>query len=317
VQQLILDSDKFKKYAADVNAKVDDWFAAHCPALAAVGANSQPNALIAVLGDDLLTRFKPVPLVDAYDVYEQLMTYWHNTIHDDVFMVMNDGWVEAAKPRMTIVDKDRKLTEEPDLTIGSGKNATKYKMDLVPPALIVARYFSDQQANVEKLIAATEEASRAVEEYIEEHAVEEGLLWSAIDDKDKVTQKSVNAALKEAKASHDTDAEKALTKALQLLKDEAAAKKAVKEAQGALDIATLKRYGDLTEADVKTIVLDDKWHATVRARIDTVVNALTHALVARIQELGERYAQTVGDLDASLADIDAKAARHLADMGVK
>jgi type I restriction enzyme M protein len=316
VQQLVLDSDKFKKYATGVTTKVDDWFATHRAALAAINANTRPNELIAVQGDDLLTRFKPVPLLDAYDVYEQLMTYWHDTMHDDVFMVMNDSWVEAAKPRLTIVDKDRKLTEEPDLTIGSGKKATKYKMDLIPPALIVARYFADEHAKLDKLSAAAEDASRAFEEYVEEHAVEDGSLWSAIDDKDKVTQKSVNAALKEAKASGDGETEKALTKTLQLLKDEAAAKKAVKGAQASLDLAALKKYGDLTEAEVKTIVLDDKWHAAVRGRVEGVVNSLTLALVARIRQLGERYARTLHQLDDELEQLEAKVAGHLANMGV-
>ena len=116
------------------------------------------------------------PLLDEYDVYEQLMTYWHDIMHDDVFLVMNDGWLDAAKPRKAIEDKDRKLTETPDLVIGSGRSAAKYKMDLVPPALIVARYFADEQAKVDELTAAAEEASRAVEEYIEEHGVEDGLL---------------------------------------------------------------------------------------------------------------------------------------------
>ncbi len=46
-------------------------------------------------------------------------------------------------------------------------------MDLIPPALIVARYFADEQAQVDELDAAAEEATRAVEEYVEEHAVEE------------------------------------------------------------------------------------------------------------------------------------------------
>ena len=68
-------------------------------------------------------------------------------MHDDVFLIMNDGWVDAAKPRKTIEDKDRKLSETPDLVIGSGRSATKYKMDLIPPALIVARYFADEQTN--------------------------------------------------------------------------------------------------------------------------------------------------------------------------
>jgi type I restriction enzyme M protein len=316
VQQLVLDSDEFKKFAAEISAKVDDWFSTHRPALAAIDADTRPNELITVRGEDLLARFKPVPLLDEYDAYEQLMTHWHETMHNDVFMVMNDGWVDAAKPRKTIEDKDRKLSETPDLVIGAGRSTAKYKMDLVPPALIVARYFADEQANVDELTTAAEEAGRAVEEYVEEHGIEDGLLWSAIDDKDNVTQKSVNAALKDAEASGDNDAESALARALQLLKDEAAAKKAVKEAQAALNLATLKKYGDLTEAEVKTLVLDDKWHATVRACIDTEVSSLTHALVARIQELGDRYAHTLNQLDGELEQLESKVAGHLADMGV-
>jgi hypothetical protein len=40
----------------------------------------------------------------------------------------------------------RKLSEEPDLVVGSGRSATKYKMDLIPPALVVARFFAEQQS---------------------------------------------------------------------------------------------------------------------------------------------------------------------------
>ena len=119
------------------------------------------------LGDDLLARFKPTPLLDEYDVYEQLMTYWHATMHDDVFLIMNDGWVGAARPRKAIEDKDRKLTETPDLVIGSGRNAAKYKTDLVPPSLIVARYLADEQTKIDDLNAQVEEAAGAVEEYVE------------------------------------------------------------------------------------------------------------------------------------------------------
>ena len=50
------------------------------------------------------------------------MTYWHGVLHDDVFLVMNEGWTDAAKPRKAIEDKDRKLSETPDLVIGSGRS---------------------------------------------------------------------------------------------------------------------------------------------------------------------------------------------------
>ncbi len=79
VQQTVLDSAEFQKFAADVARQVDEWFAAHRATLAAITPDTQPNELIATLGDDLLARFKPVPLLDEYDVYEQLMSYWHET----------------------------------------------------------------------------------------------------------------------------------------------------------------------------------------------------------------------------------------------
>lgn len=320
VQQTILDSPEFQKFAEEAKALTIDWFTAHRDALAAIDQNTTPNDLIATISDDLLARFKPMPLLDEYDVYEQLMTYWHAQMHDDVFLIMNDGWLDAAKPRKTIEDKERKLSETPDLVIGSGRSATKYKMDLIPPALIVARYFADEQAKIDELTAAAEEATRAVEEYVEEyveeHAVEDGLLADAMDD-DKISKALVAARLKAIRTGGDPEEIKALQHAGVLYNAEAAAKKAVKDAQADLDLATLKKYGALTEDDIKTLVLDDKWQATVVRRVAGEVQALTLDLVARIQQLGERYAETVSDLDAELEKLEAKVAGHLAAMGVK
>ena len=316
VQQTILDSPEFQKFAEEARGLTADWFASHRDALGEIDENTKPNDLIGGISDDLLARFKPVPLLDEYDVYEQLMTYWHETMHDDVFLIMNDGWLDAAKPRKTIEDKERKLSETPDLVVGSGRSATKYKMDLIPPALIVARYFADEQAKIDELTAAAEEATRAVEEYVEEHAVEDGLLADAMDD-DKISKALIAARLKAIKTGGDPDEIKALQYATKLYNAEAAAKKAVKDAQADLDLATLKKYGGLTEDDVKSLVLDDNWQATVVRRVAGEVQALTLDLVARIQQLGERYAETVSDLDAELESLDAKVNGHLAAMGVE
>nr|WP_308221337.1 type I restriction-modification system subunit M [Gordonia alkaliphila] len=316
VQQAIFDAPGFHKLRDEATSIVEDWFATHRDTLAGITADTKPNDLIATISDDLLVRFKPMPLLDEYDVYEQLMTYWHDTMHDDVYLVMADGWLNAAKPRKTIEDKERKLSETPDLVVGSGRSATKYKMDLIPPALIVARYFADEQTAIDNLTAAAEKATRTVEEYVEEHAVEDGLLADAMDD-DKITKALVTARLKAIKTAGDPDEIKTLQHATKLYNTEAAAKKAVKEAQVELDLATLKKYGDLTEEDVKTLVLDDKWRTTVVHRVSDEVEALTLDLVARIQQLGERYAETVGDLDTELVNLEAKVAGHLAAMGVE
>ncbi|WP_407550131.1 type I restriction-modification system subunit M [Streptomyces sp. Pv4-95] len=316
VQQTILDSDEFQKFVTDIRGQVDDWFTAHRPVLQALTPNTVPKDLIARIGDDLLARFKNTLLLDEYSVYEQLMDYWHGVMHDDVFLVMNDGWCEAAKPRKTIEDKERKLSETPDLVIGSGRSVTKYKMDLIPPALVVARYFANEQAKVDALHAAAEEASRAVEEYIEEHAVEDGLLAEAMED-GKISKPLASTRLKVARhEGADPEEIKALQRLVKLYNEESVAKKAAKEAQAALDLATLKKYGDLTEPEIKQLVLDDKWYATVASRVASEAELLTLALVSRIQQLGERYAATAGDLVTDLAKLESLVAGHLADMGV-
>ncbi|GFG68927.1 type I restriction-modification system subunit M [Mycolicibacter senuensis] len=317
VQQTILDSDDFAAFTKKAARKVGTWFAKHRPLLQAIDADTVPNELIATLGDDLLSRFKGVALLDEYDVYEQLMTYWHTVMHDDVFLIMNVGWMEAAKPRKTIEDKGRGLSETADLVSGSGRGAAKYKMDLIPPALVVARYFTAEQAEIDELNAAAEECARAVEEYVEENGGDDGLLAEAMDD-DKITKALAAARLKEARREKaDTDEIDALTHLIGLYDAEAAAKKKAKEAQAALHTATLTKYGELTLPEVKELVLDDKWHVTVAGQVAQEVNSLTRALVARIRELGERYAETVGTLSTELETSEAKLLQHLVDMGVE
>jgi type I restriction enzyme M protein len=317
VQETILGSAEFQKFAAEARDLCAEWFSVHRGLLSGIDANTKPNELIARISDDLLARFKPVALLDEYDIYEQLMTYWHDVMHDDVFLVMNEGWLGAAKPRKTIEDKDRKLSETPDLVVGSGRSAAKYKMDLIPPALIVSRYFADEQAKLDDLIAAADEDTRAVDEYVEEHAVENGLLADAMDD-DKINRALASVQLRVAQGEGaDPDEVPALRHLIGLYDAETAAKKALKEAEAARDIATFKKYGDLTESVAQTIVLDDKWHSAISRRINGEADSLTLALVARIQQLGERYDETVSALDASLHDLESKVAGHLAAMGIR
>jgi type I restriction enzyme M protein len=181
----------------------------------------------------------------------------------------------------------------------------------------VARYFPSEQARVDELAAAAEEASRAVEEYIEEHSGEDGPLSEAMDG-DKISRTLATDRLKKARYE-GTDPEEvgALQHLLKLYEAEAGARRAVKEAQAELDLDTLKQYGKLTEDDVKTLVLDDKWQATLVARISSEVEALSFGLVARVEELGDRYAATLDALDSELKTLEAKAFAHLVKMGIK
>src|SRR6266516_3775913 len=188
VKATIFAHDEFKSYANRVTAVFADWRKAHEQRLKDLKVNDLPRAVIQALSEDLLERFADLPLINRYDVYQRLMDYWTDVTQDDVYLIAADGWIEAAKPRGIIEDKDRKIKETPDLTIGR----KKYKMDLLPPSLIVGRYFSQEQTAITALQAQREAAARELEEFVEEHTGEEGLLADATTDKRNVTKSSVN-----------------------------------------------------------------------------------------------------------------------------
>lgn len=317
IQQAILNSSEFKEFSRKTQAQVSDWYAAHRLQLESISEDTKPNMLVNSMGDDLLARFKGTALLDEYDVYEQFMEYWHSIMHDDVFLIMNEGWADAAKPRKTIDDKDRKISETPDVVIGAGRSASKYKMDLVPPSLIVGRYFTDEQSKIDELNSKLDDIALQIEEFIAEHAAEDGLLADAMED-GKTSKTLVATRLKDAKhEGSDQEEIQTLSHLQTLYGNETLAKKQIKEDQIKLDSAVLAHYGKVNEDDIETLVIGDKWLGAILHRINGEVTKLTHDLVARIRELGERYDETVGDLESGIEELTTKVSQHLAEMGIK
>ena len=53
----------------------------------------------------------------------------------------------------------------------------------------------------------------------------------------------------------------------------------------------IAHYATLTEADIKALVVEDKWLATIQSEVAGEVQRLTQKLTDRVQKLEERYAQ--------------------------
>ena len=319
VKTTILSHNEFTDYQQQITSIYERWQGTHAPQLGGIDVNTKPREIIDALSEDLLTQFENLPLIDPYDVYQKLMDYWDDVMQDDVYLIVADGWVDAAKPREP--NQDKKVKETPDLTIGK----KKYMMDLIPPVLIVARYFPEEQANIDTLQTALDTATQALDEYIEEHTAEDGLLADATTDSGSVTATSVKARLKELTPDllthndgQDNDEEQdALEHCLSLIDAKSKADKSVKDAQQALDEQVLARYATLTETDIKQLVIDDKWFATIQAEVTGEVQRLTQNLTERVKELEERYAQPLPSLAGEVDDFSLKVETHLANMGVE
>ena len=198
-----------------------------------MGKGANPKDIAYALSEDLLARFADFPLLDPYDVYQRLVDYWDETMQDDVYLIASEGWLEAARPRGVIEDKDRKLKETPDLTSGR----RKYKMDLIPPALVVTRYFAAEQAVMDELQRRREGAASELEEFVEEHTGEGALLEGILNDRGKVTKGTVQSRLNAVQDEDDPESDEernALARCLALIEAESALAKTFRTVQAVL-----------------------------------------------------------------------------------
>ena len=91
--------------------------------------------------------------------------------------------------------------------------------------------------------------------------------------------------------------------------------RAVKKEQEALDQQVLAHYATLTEAEIKTLVVQDKWLASIQSAIEGEIQRVIQALTERVKELEERYAQPLPDLAQEVEAFSAKSRSTSAEDG--
>jgi type I restriction enzyme M protein len=300
VKPAIFGHAEFTEFNEQAIQRFIAWRKGNTTHLTGFTKDGHPKALIETVAETLLATFKPAPLLDAYDIYQHLMDYWAETMQDDCYLISADGWV--AKPAR-ILETDKK-----------GKTKDKgWACDLIPKSLIVARYFAKEQAAIEAKKAELEAATANLAELEEEHGGEEGYLGAL----DKVAKAEVNARLKEIKNDRDAKDEAAVLKRwLELSESEMALKRAVKELEGALDTLAYEKYPMLSEAEIKTLVVDDKWMARLSTTVHGELDRVSHTLTSRIRELSERYATPLPMLTNEVAMLATRVEKHLKLMGV-
>jgi type I restriction enzyme M protein len=312
VKATIFGHAEFADFNQEITGLLEKWKKDHATRLKAIAVGDKPKTLIETLSEDLLGTFRCARLLDAYDVYQHLMNYWAETMQDDVYMVVGDGWKEAIKPGLIIEDKDNRNKEKADFTIGK----LKYKAELAPPALLIARYFLSEQADIDNKEAEVASIEQAMEELKEEHSGEEGLLADVIDENGKIAKGAVTTRLKEIKDDKDyADERAALDGYVTLINQKSEADKKLKEATKALEAKVATKYGQLSEAEIKTLVVDDKWLATLAAAVQTELDRVSQALTGRVRQLAERYATPLPQLTNEVATLAARVNEHLKKMG--
>ena len=299
IKSAIYEHPEFTAFITGMNAHFDAWRKKSVAMLKALQTGCHPKEVIAALAEGLLAHYAGKPLVNRYDIYQHLMDYWTETMQDDCYLIAADGW-KAETSR--IIEKDKK-----------GKERDKgWTCDLVPRALIVAQYFAKEQAEIDRLGAEQEGVTARLTEMEEEHGGEDG----AFAELEKVNKASVAARLKEVKGDREAKDDAAvLGDWLKVSGEEAGLKQRLKVAEGVLDAKAHAKYPKLTEAEIKGLVVEEKWLAALEGAIHGEMERVSQSLTRRVRELAERYETPLPEMAGRVAELEALVNRHLERMG--
>ena len=312
VRDIVYNDEEFSTYADQIDNAFADWQQAVDADLRGIDETVDVKQFIVDLAKKLIDRYEHIELVDPYDVYEVLLSYWQTTMSDDVFLLKYDGYEAGREIEYDIEVKEKKkgnTTEKKEVIRGwDGK--------LIPKAIIERVYFLTERAKIDEAQRIVEETQSRLDELIEEQTGDEGYLKEYLNDKDKLDDKQIAARLKKLKTERpDSEEYQVLCNYSNLSKTLKDQNKIVKDLYAALDAEIKDLYPLLTVDEIKDLLVNRKWYYTIFDGIKALYAATSHRMASRVTELAERYENTLPELEAVVSDYEAKVRKHLERMG--
>lgn len=305
IKTKILEHHEFINYKKEVFDKFCIWYDTYLEKLKKLEIGIKPKKVITQMSEELLEIFSNVPLIDKYDMYQHLLSYWSDVMQDDLYMISQIGFKAEV---YRVLEKNNK-----------GKEVDKsWTCDLISKELVINRYFRGERDTIKELQNELEHTSSEIENIKEENSGDEGLLAEVINDKGNITLKDVKSRIKELIKQGDSLEELNMLNEYQLLLEkETDLKKEIKLAQDLLDNKLLKKYSELREDEIKVLVIEDKWLKSIENSVKEELDNISQRLTQRIKELSLRYKNTLPEIQNKTKELEENVEKHLDRMGFK
>lgn len=321
VKQTIFTHPEFVAFSAEMDKVFNAWKTRSIKYLKGLAPGINPKRVIYTISEDILKHYTDRALLDKYDIYQHLLNYWNETMQDDCYLIAVDGW--KAEP-YRIIEKNKKTGKETD---------KGWTCDLVPPALIIDKYFSTEKMQLEQLEAEKEALKAQQQELEEEHGGDEGYFaemdkinranvvkrLKEIDDKPMYKKtKPVNysmAAEPTVKYGKVSEEKLVMEQYLDLIERQGKLSVQIILGYAELDRQALQQYEKLGEEDIKQLVVRDKWMTAIEVAVKSEMNNISQRLAGRIRELVERYDIPLPVQKRETSRLENKVASHLTKMG--
>lgn len=243
-----------------------------------------------------------MPLIDKYDAYEKLDTQWQY-IQTDIEILQTEGF-DAAKqvdPNLVIKKKSGKEVEVQEGWLGH-----VFPFDLVQKELL-----ADEVNSISNKENRLNDISAEIEELFEELPEEEKEKDFVNDAKDAF----VNAKVKKAQKDETLDlaVRDILKQVVGLQNEEKSLKSDVKSAVDNLQNKTKVQIEQLSNAQVY-MLLEKKWITPFIEQMQSLTQELVNGLVQKIEQLSQKYDETLSDIDNEIKEAESTLTSMLQDL---
>lgn len=311
IRNTIYTDDDYKKYADRIDESYEKWLEFARPIFDKINLNN-PRESIELLSNKIVDIFKDIALLDKYDVYQVLMTYWLEVMSDDFYSLFSTGsWIDSNEIEVFYKEQKKKKTEDETKLKEVG-----WEGKLIPKELIIERYFAKEADDISKL----EEHINSIENNISQMEDDYGSEGEALFDfyeGEKIKSANVDKVVKKKNkdnsyAQEEFDVLVAYSGFNKELKD---ANKQLKDLKLALDTLARNKIKELAEQEIKEIVINDKWSRSIFDGIDSLYTRISHGLANRILELAERYEDTLFEIEEDVDKYENQVKEHLRKLG--
>jgi type I restriction enzyme M protein len=222
-------------------------------------------------------------------------------MQDDLYMIAVNGW----KVEINVLRNKK------------GK-ATGWDCDLIPKKIMIDKYFSKEQEEIDKLSAEVENIIQQMQALEEENSGEDDLFAEARNDNGKITKGEIAKRIREIKGSPEfADELKVLQGYFGLTEKEAEVNLKTNAAEADLGKKLLLKYKGLKEDETRALVVEDKWIKSLYALVKSEMERISQKLAGRVRELAERYETPLPKLTKEVEERSRDVENHLKNMGFK
>lgn len=290
----ITNSEEFINYSVALNKKINIWEQENKDLLYSTNLNSNVKQIINILSDKILNIFDKDELIDKYEAYEYLMEYFNDTLKDDFYLIIENGWI----PKIVFAqDKNGKIKKN------------EFDSDLLPKEIVIEEYFKEKNDKIEKLNNDLNDLCQKLDSIIQENTGDEEIF----KDDEKINEKLIKEKIKE----EIEDNISTLNKTLDILLSQKELKKDIRTHQEALNKLIIDKYNSLDEETSKDLIINKKWFKSIERKFDDKYEDLIYDLSNKIINEYENYDETLNQLSEKASGLESLVLKDLERMGFK